>query len=331
MHNSQLRAVDDRKVHLVTRGNVDGIVSAALFLAKDPGTRVTFVPSGDVAVDVIRKDIGSREICLVDLGMTPRLLKTINQKAKSRQRIVYLDHHEQSQGPWRQAHPEVEGHIRPGISAAAVAYEYLALNGAHEHLVAIADLIEYCDTERLKRLGDTVGSTRIAEEARVLDFAWRLKVEDDRFRAHAAHRLALGKWPSQVSEVRARYLQVVNEGRWDKALERVRRRMVLKHEVALLEFGRRKPSLFGFGSRALSEVARQAGARVALMINKRPGVSSLSLRRTGDQRLGFNLGQFVTDFTDIHGVVGGGHPHAAGAKIPTKTVPDFVRDVYCLA
>ena len=93
---SDLRSKDDRRVHLLTRGNVDGIVSAALFLARDPGARITFVPSGDMAVDVLRKDIASHEVYLVDLGLTPRLIKTLNDKAKTRQKVTYLDHHEQS-------------------------------------------------------------------------------------------------------------------------------------------------------------------------------------------------------------------------------------------
>ena len=45
----------------------------------------------------------------------------------------------------------------------------------------------------------------------------------------------------------------------------------------------------------------------------------------------FNLGQFVNDFTKQHGIVGGGHPHSAGAKIPTSSVPEFLHEVYCFA
>src|SRR5690348_959144 len=83
----ELRERDDRKTHLLTRGNVDGIISAALFLAKDPATKVTFVASGDLAVDVLRKDISSSEFFLVDLGLTPRLIKTLNDKSKTRQKV----------------------------------------------------------------------------------------------------------------------------------------------------------------------------------------------------------------------------------------------------
>lgn len=327
----ELRSQDDRKNHLLTRGNVDGIVSAALFLARDPGTKVTFVPSGDMAVDVLRKDIASHDFYLVDLGLTPRLIKTLNDKAKSRQRLHYLDHHEQSSLQLHELSPDLEGVVQQGVSAAGVAFDYLGLNGEHRHLVALADLVEYCPSPLLSALSEEVGRARMEEEARILDFAWRFRIDDDRFRIQAARRLSAGRWPSEVGEIKSRYLQMVNEGRWDKALERVRERVEYKHNVALLRFGRRKPSLFGFGSRALSQVAREAGAQIAILLNRRNQLSSLSLRRTGEDPDALNLGQFVTEFTKDHGIVGGGHPHSAGAKIPTTSVPEFLRDVYCYA
>jgi hypothetical protein len=327
----ELRPRDDRKTHLLTRGNVDGIVSAALFLARDPATKVTFVASGDLAVDVLRKDISSHEFYLVDLGLTPRLIKTLNDKSKGRQLVHYLDHHEQSGLQLEELDDGAEGVVRQGVSAAGVAFDHLGLPAGMRHLVALADLVEYCPSPLLSEVEEAVGPRRLEEEARILDFAWRYRVDDDRFRFQAARRLATGRWPSEVPEVRARYLQMVNEARWDRALERVRERVELKHNVALLRFGRRKPSLFGFGSRALAEVAREMGAEVAILMNRRSNVSSLSLRRTGRAPHALNLGQFVSEFTAEHGVVGGGHPHSAGAKIPTRAVGAFLHDVYCYA
>ncbi len=321
---------DDRKVHLLTRGNVDGIVSAALFLAQNPATKVSFVPSGDMAVDVLRKDISSERFYLVDLGLTPRFIKTLNDKVKSPQHVVYLDHHQQSEVLWDQLDPRTEGVIHQGMSAAGVAYEYLGLNGAHKHLVALADQVEYCPSRLLEDTAQVVGLERIEEEARMIDFAWRYKVEDDRFRLTAARHLSKGIWPSEVAEIKGRYYQMQIERRWERALDRVRDRIEIKHNVALLKFGRHKPSLFGFGSRALSQVAKDAGAHVALMVNRRPEQSALSMRRTGDDE-SLNLGEFVADFTAHHGIVGGGHPHSAGAKIPTNKVPQFIKEVTCLA
>ena len=327
----ELRARDDRKVHLLTRGNVDGIVSAALFLAHDPAAKISFVPSGDMAVDVLRKDISSREFYLVDLGLTPRLVKTLNDKSKTRQKVTYLDHHEQSSLHLDDLDGDMEGIVKQGVSAAGVAYDHLGLNGEHRHLVALADLIEYCDSPLLADVEKAVGTQRLQEEARMLDFAWRYRVDDDRFRYHAARKLSTGKWPSEVPEVKGRYFQMVNEHRWDRALERVRERVEIKHNVALLRFGRHKTSLFGFGSRALTEVAKEFGANVAVLLNRRNNLSSLSMRATGLDPGSFNLGQFVNDFTQQHGIVGGGHPNSAGAKIPTASVPEFLHEVYCFA
>lgn len=327
----ELRSRDDRKVHLLTRGNVDGIVSAALFLAHDPSTRVSFVPSGDMAVDVLRKDIGSQELYLVDLGLTPRLIKTLNDKAKTNQRVVYLDHHQQSAEMWGELDARTEGVVRQGISAAGVAYEYLGLNGDHKHLVAVADEVEYTPSSFHQAAAELVGLERLQQEAKMLDFSWRFRVEDDRFRLGAARRLAQGLWPSEIGEIKGRYHQMLIENRWERALERVRERVELRHNVALLRFGRRKPSLFGFGSRALTAVAREEGADVAVMLNRRPQVTSLSLRRTDTGEGGLNLGRFVADFTACHGIVGGGHPHSAGAKIPSRSVAEFLKEVHCLA
>ena len=284
-----------------------------------------------MAVDVLRKDIASHEFYLCDLGLTPRLIKTLNDKAKTRQKVTYLDHHEQSELQLDALDVELDGVVRQGVSAAGVAYDHLGLNGEHRHLVALADLVEYCDSPLLSEVGKTVGMDRLEEEARMLDFAWRYRVDDDRFRYHAARKLAAGKWPSEVSEVKARYHQMVNEQRWDRALDRVRERIELKHNVALLRFGRHKVSLFGFGSRALTEVAKELGASVAVMLNRRNSLSSLSMRSTGLDPDSFNLGQFVSDFTAQHGIVGGGHPNSAGAKIPTASVPAFLHEVYCFA
>lgn len=324
-----IRTFDDRKVHLLTRGNVDGIVSAALWLSVEPSLKVSFVPSGDVAVDVMRRDLGSRHLILADLGLTPRLLKTFKDKSGLRQKITYLDHHQGSAELAHEIPAHVEQSIRTDLSAAGVVRHHLGLGSHVDHLVGIADLVEYMDTPLVDRLRHQHGADHLDHEAKILDFAWRQKVEDDRFRYYAARRLAEGRWPSEVSEVKARYLQVVNEGRWEKALDRVRERISIKHEVALLQFGRRKPSLFGFGARAVSEVARQAGARVAALINRRPDSSSISLRRTAESTL--DLGALAREFTEIHGIVGGGHPHSAGAKIPSPAVRDLMHQVYSLA
>lgn len=316
---------DDRSVHLVTRGNVDGIVSSAFGLAAYPNARITYVSSSSSAVDVLRKDISSKTIYLVDLGLSPRLAKTINLKDKTRQSVVILDHHQQSGHYEEELGEHVQLVVEEGIAAATVAYKYFGLNGNHGHLAAIADLVEYCRSPWLTEAEAVWGRERLEEEADYLDFSWRLSVEDDRFRLLASRKLAKGLWPSEIDEVKRRYLSMINENRWARATERVRSRMVVNGEVAVLNFGKRKPSLLGFGTRALTSVARDAGCSVALLINRRKKLSSVALRGIGGQPL--NLGRFVEEFTAEHGLVGGGHPSSAGAKIHTADVPLLLNEI----
>lgn len=326
---------DDRRSHLITRGNVDGIVSAAFFYARDPAIRVSFVTSATAAIDVLRRDIQSREFFLVDLGVTPELAKNLQDKSKLGARLFLLDHHQQTERMAAAVSPGIQVVARQGASAASVALDFLGLNGWSGRLAAIADIVEYCKSHHLANAEEEFGWERLREEARILDYAWRHTVDDDRFRQLAARRLAEGLWPSEVGEVYRRYLQVVNEGRWERALEKVRGRLVVKDRVGVLRFGRYRTSLFGFGTRALAKVAEEEGCSVAVLINSRKQRSSLSLRGVGAQYAGprapLNLGEFATAFTAEHGLSGGGHPSSAGAKIHTRDVATFLQEIYCLA
>jgi hypothetical protein len=292
---------DDRRTHLITRGNVDGIVSAALFYTRDPSVRVSFVTSASAALDVLRRDIQSKEFYLVDLGITPELVKNLQDKAKLGAKIHLLDHHQQTEAFATVAGPDFHIRAYQGASAASVTLDFLQVNHGSGRLAALADIVEYCQSPYLAAAEEEYGWERLREEARILDYSWRYLVDDDRFRQIAARKLAEGLWPSEVGEVHRRYLQVVNEGRWERALEKVRSRLVVKDRVGVLRFGRYRTSLFGFGTRALAKVAEEEGCSVAVMINSRKKRSSLSLRGVGADYAGvrppLNLGEFVNQFT----------------------------------
>jgi hypothetical protein len=328
--NWGLQPRDARATHIITRGNVDGIISSALLLSRHPESRVTYVPSATSAVEILRKDLSTRRFYLADIGLTPKLIKTLNLKSKTTQAVTLLDHHQQSLLYSGELGPHVESVVCEAGSAATVALDHLRLTDPKlARLAAVADIVEYGTSPHLVDAMAAYGPERLEEEAQHLDFAWRLEVEDDRFRAMTSRRLARGLWPSEIPEVRRRYLQMVNENRWMKARERVRSRMVVKDGVALLNFGKRKPSLLGFGTRALTSVAREAGASVAVLVNRRRDLASIALRAVGDTRL--NLGLFVEAFTREHGIVGGGHPTSAGAKINARHLPAFLDEIFACA
>ena len=323
-----LRPADSRPVHLVTRGNVDGIVSAAIFYARHPGGRVTFVPSATSAVDVLRKDLSTKLFYVVDIGLTPELIRAMNMKAKTGQELVLLDHHQQSELYADELGRHVASTVGHGGSAASFVLDHFKVEEPGlKRLAALADIIEYGTTPHLEACIQEYGYDRMEEEATHLDFAWRLQIDDDRFRANAARRLSRGLWPSEVGEVHRRYLQMLNENRWIKAKERVRSHLDVRNGVALLHFGKRKPSLLGFGTRALTSVAKEEGCELAVLVNRRKELASVALRAL-DEEPRINLGLFVEEFTRNHGIVGGGHPTSAGAKIYGRHLAQFLNAVY---
>ncbi len=308
---------DDRDRHLITRGNVDGIVCASLFLRMFPYARVSFVTSPTAGAKVLSLDQNSSKVVLADLALVPELEKGIMAIIPERE-VITIDHHQ----PHATNDVRSTLVVREGMSAASVLYHHLGIDSEMRKLVAIADLMEYCETDLLEEETELHGLKRVFDEARVLDFSWRLDIGDDIFRAQASARLSRGIWPSEVGMIKRRYLQVVNEQRWPKALARVSSNLTIRGETAVLESHDKNRSLYGFGTRALVEVARKKGCNYAIMVNQRKQHSSVSLR--GLQPDGVNLGRFVEDFTAVHGLEGGGHPTSAGARIPVETTNRFL-------
>jgi oligoribonuclease NrnB/cAMP/cGMP phosphodiesterase (DHH superfamily) len=308
---------DDRDRHLITRGNVDGIVCASLFLRMFPHARVSFVTSPTAGARILSMDQNSSNVVLADLALIPELEKGIREILPERE-VIVIDHHQ----PHATSAVQSILVVREGMSAASVLYHHLGLDDEMRKLVAIADLMEYCETDLLEEEIEAHGLKKVFDEARVLDFSWRLDIGDDLFRAQASARLSRGVWPSEVGMIKRRYLQVVNEQRWPKALARVSSNLLIRGETAVLESHDKNRSLYGFGTRALVEVARKKGCNYAVMVNQRKQHSSVSLRSLRPD--GVNLGRFVEDFTAIHGLEGGGHPSSAGARIPVETTDRFL-------
>ncbi|NLX47935.1 MAG: DHH family phosphoesterase [Euryarchaeota archaeon] len=299
---------DDRDKHIITRGNVDGIVSAAIFLNRFPNAKVTFVTSPTAGARALSLDTASDHVYLVDIAPVPDLVQAVHGN-RARQSITLVDHHP--------SHLAVECTtlVREGVSAANVLFHHLGPDAGLRKLVAVADLVEYMPSALVDEEMRRYGRLRIDHEAMVLDFAWRLIIDDDRFRYSAAKQLARGTWPSQVDSVKRRYIQVVNEKRWPRALAKVDERLKVRGPLGIMDDMDRNRTLFGFGTRALVEVACRRGCDYAVMINPRGRYASVSVRGMASD--GVNLGRFMEDFTSENGVDGGGHHRAAGARIPT--------------
>jgi len=304
---------------LITRGNLDGIVSAAVFLRRFPSSPVRFVTSPAAAAPLLREG-DAEHIFLADLSPAPSLAAAIEDALGSR-RITLIDHHPTSQHfDWA----VIDG----SASAAGLMYRELGADGM-EAAVAMADLYENGDGPLVRSVAADIGIDALRHESEMLDFAWRLNVKDDRFRLAAAEQLSRGLLPSAIPCIAERHQEMVRLDRWGKALDNVRRCLRRAGSAAVMEFSGRRPSFHGFGSRALAEAARQEGCRYAIMINHGQDESVVSLRSTAPG--GIDLGRFIESFTAQHGVEGGGHPASAGARIPSGSADLLVEQLEAIA
>jgi oligoribonuclease NrnB/cAMP/cGMP phosphodiesterase (DHH superfamily) len=308
---------DDREKHLITRGNVDGIVSAAIFLNRYPASRVSFITSPTAGARALSMDHTSNEIYLADVALVPDVAEAMATR-RDRQKVFLIDHHPTP----NDSCPHGVKVINEGMSAAGVMYHFLSSPNRLKKIVAIADLVEYFETPILAEMMHDNGQQKVCEESRVLDFSWRLNIEDDSFRMQAAQHLSQGLWPSQVGPIKRRYTQVVNEQRWPKALARARSGLRVRGSVGIFDGTDKNRSLYGFGTRAIVEVAIRRGCRYAMMVNERKIHSSISIRSMCLD--GTDVGGFVEYFTALHGLEGGGHPSSAGARIPVQSTHRFV-------
>ena len=310
---------DERPRELITRGNLDGIVCAAVFLRQFPGSPVRFVTS-PAAAALLLASSNARQVFLADIGLTPSLLKAAKGVMRTR-RITLIDHHASSlQAEW--AFIDVE------TSAAGLMYRQLDASGM-DATVAMVDLYENADSPLLRSVMDRMGVDGLRRESEILDFAWRLNVKDDEFRIAAAEELASGLLPSCIPEIAERHAEMIRRDGWTKALDSVRRCFRRNGATAVMEFSGRRPSFHGFGSRALTEAARQDGYRYAVMINRGEEESVVSLRSTGLG--GTDLGRFIESFTTEHGVEGGGHAASAGARIPSGSTDVLIEQLEAMA
>ena len=165
---------DDREKHLITRGNVDGIVSASIFLNRYPNSRVSFITSPTAGARALSKDFTSNEIYLADVALVPDVAEAMATR-KDRQKVFLIDHHPTP----NDACPNGIKVINEGMSAAGVLYHFLYSSQSMKKLVAIADLVEYFKTPILAEIIGDNGQQKVSEESHILDFSWRLNIEDD--------------------------------------------------------------------------------------------------------------------------------------------------------
>ena len=238
--------------------------------------------------------------------------------------IILVDHHPAD--PVKVSNDHV--YIDMSRSAAGSLHVVLGSDPNMEHIVALADHHERYDTCILQKETKKYGMSKIKDEADIFDRSWRSNITDDTFRLDAAKALSKGIWPSEAQEIYQRHCMIIKSGSWEKALDNVRAMLRAEGHLAIVDLGHRRLSMYGFGSKALEEVAFEEGCDCAIMLADAPDGITVSLRGIrGIGRCSFDLGEFIGSFTKDNGGSGGGHFNSAGGRIPSYSKKQFIEEL----
>lgn len=310
------------KTLILTHADTDGICSGAIALCRFPEAQVFFTKPVSLYYDL--KSVEAERIIITDIAINkqdiPNILEIFRKKSRTSE-ILYFDHHPIEKDVKKEIKEEVSVYIhKPGISASELIYRFyqkalpkervwIALYGAigdyTEHTPFVEERIKNWDKRAIQFEVSTI----------------YLGIKTDEFCGYDAKRrivktLSKGKNPSDVP------------GLVRKAKEAVNR------EFELYELIKKKAKSFqniGYVIDIPSYGFRGSSALFAATVKDLPlGVCAHTREkyiditiRTRDYRLRIN--KLAEEAAETVGGSGGGHPHAAGAKIPKNTFMDFLK------
>ncbi len=305
---------------IITHADADGMCAGPLLLSKFPNAKVFFSKPVSLYRD-LQEISGYDRIAISDIALTRRDAALVIEALKRMDcEKLYFDHHRLPSGISRTSLASSVGVLANGsASASELVYRHfqtdlprervwLALYGAIADYEADTDFVE----ERLRNW-----------DARAIYFevsSLVLGIKNDRFGTYDAKRriimeLARGKNPSDV------------RGLVQKASEAVTREFELYNDIkgSAKSIGRAGYVMdihtFGFRGPAALMAATVTGRPIGLSIHTRGDHADITAR----SREKIDLGRLMERLADKVGGSGGGHPGAAGARIPRDKVREFLR------
>lgn len=302
-----------------THGDSDGVCAGALALAARPGSKVFFTHPIGLLEDLEQVEPGdSVVICDVSLSEAhlPAILARFEAIAEKGS-LVYIDHH-----PLLDTRKEdVPGKVvhKLGSSTSELAYSFFRSNlGPLLSRIAVYGAIaDYLDnTPVIREILRNWDKRTIYLETGILVQGLEGTRRDHDFKRTVVRELAQNYPPS------------FNKRLLKLAIKNTRREETILHELKdhIKTHGKIAYTLnvpFSLGKTAIYARAI-AGTPVGLAGESRRGFIDMSLR-TGDEDL--DLNRLLRAIAPRFGGSGGGHPMAAGARIPEQQFLAFIKEL----
>ncbi|MEE9323276.1 MAG: DHHA1 domain-containing protein [Candidatus Aenigmarchaeota archaeon] len=311
------------KTMILTHSDTDGICAGAVALSRFPGAEVFFTKPVSFYDDLNSHD--AERIVITDIAIPRRdisdVVKLLENKCKNSE-ILYFDHHSLPDKVKKKLGTMLKVYVNGNASASELIYRHFQKEIPKERVwIAIYGAI-----------GDYSQHTEFVEEriknwdARALYFEASsivLGIKDRRFVSYNSKRvivqtLANGNNPSDVPGLVKASKRVVNE-EFD-LYEMVKKYAKKSGDVGFVK----DVHFFGFRGPSALFAATVTESRVGLAVYMRRNHLDMTMR---SRDYSIPLNRLAEEAGEAVGGSGGGHPQAAGARIPTNKFKAFLKEM----
>jgi RecJ-like exonuclease len=303
---------------IIVHGDTDGVCSGAIALNKYPNASVWFTHPVGLLPDI--KKIKAKRYILCDLAISEREKEDLFEeflKISSSSELIYIDHHPLPLDTIAGDIPATQVVRDLTKSASELAYTYFGNESMK--LVALFGAISdyYTDkTDFVMRTLDVYDKRTIYLEAGLLSQALRTQGKRDyKFKRNLINVLSKGTMPSSNAKIVSSAIAGTKK-EWE-TIEFVKKTVEAVDGIAVLwdvprGYSPTKSAKFALGATGLS---------VAISTRKRKTYVDISARKL--RTFSLDLNRTFRTIAPRFGGSGGGHPTAAGARIPQKHFNQF--------
>ncbi len=303
---------------IIAHGDSDGVCSAALTAAalrgEYPVIMVYFSHPADLTKDL--KEFARGDVVIVDIAISEsHVAELIEFMSAYEGQITYIDHHP---GPLEFSIKDLPARVfhEEGASASELTYRYFSrkLGREYSRVALYGAIADYLDQTEWVRTALSMWDKRIIYfEAGVLSQALEHSRKLHDFKRRVVNYLSENRLPSQNSELLVRAVQQAAQN--EELLHWVERNVVVEGAVAYVID---PPGSLGIAATLAKGLT---GSLIGLAAERRGDKYVMSLRAVKGV---IDLNKVLRKAVKRLGGTGGGHPEAAGARIPVKAFETLI-------
>ncbi|MFH1237469.1 MAG: DHHA1 domain-containing protein [Candidatus Aenigmatarchaeota archaeon] len=311
------------KTIILTHSDSDGICAGAVALSRFPDAQVFFTKPVSFVEDLKACDAG--RIIITDIAIThkdiPEIIRILEDKSRDGE-ILYFDHHPLPDSARKRMSEILKTYIFGDASASELIYKYYQDDIPPERVwVAIYGAIgDYEEkTEFVRDRLNNWDARALHFEASMIFLGMKDKDFDDYdSKRRMVQTLASGKNPSDIPGLMEAARRAVTDE--FRLYELVKENAEKSGDVGYVK------DVYSFGFRGPSALfaATVTDSRVGLAAFLRKDKLDITMR---SRDYSVKLSELAENAGEAVGGSGGGHSHAAGARIPLDKFEDFVREV----